>query len=328
MLAASEPHRRPIAGRRWLVPALVIAAAAGLLVVLRAPSTDHPDAAPVAAIRRGTVHAHAGASYTRASELPDEIVRLRSGTIDVDVDPLASGERFRVIVGTDEVEVHGTSFEVVAEADRLIAVSVLHGRVEVRHQGEVAILTAGRSWHVAAAASVETPAPTVAVAPPAPAPVVPKRPRRSVSTGVSPPPASEPPAVEAPRVPDAQDTEFNAGWTAMRRGEFHQAATSFARAITLDPTASIAEDAGFWYAVALARDQRPVQAIEAFRGFLSAFPKSTRAGEASAMLGHLLLDRGERDEARRRFEAAIGDASAAVQRSARDGLAALDRSRP
>ena len=91
------------------------------------------------------------------------------------------------------------------------------------------------------------------------------------------------------------------------------------------PDAKLAEDAAFWYAVALARGRHGGQAITAFRDFLDAHPQSPRAGEASAMLGWLLLDAGERAEAARRFRAAADDASTAVRDSARSGLDAASR---
>jgi len=63
----------------------------------------------------------------------------------------------------------------------------------------------------------------------------------------------------------------------------------------------------------------------AFRDFLDAHARSPRAGQASAMLGWLLIDARAFDEAARRFDAASGDPDPAVRRSARAGLDALAR---
>jgi len=316
LLAAFE-HRPTTARRRgWLVPAVTAAAAASVLFALwphvHAPAPASAPPLPPAPASAHVVHPHAGAHYTIAAEAPDEIVRLREGTIDVDVRPLRPGERFRVIVGADQLEVHGTSFEVVAAGDHLVSVHVVHGRVEVRRVGTApAFVTGGQSWHaVAAIAGPPSPAraPQPRVTPPA---------ARAVER--VPPPAEPPPAAAT----DPQETAFVAGWDAMRRGELAVAADAFARAVALDPHGDLAEDGTFWHAVAVARLHRTEEALIALRSFIGAYPTSTRAGEASVMLGWLLVDANQLDEAERRFRAAASDASQAVRASARSGLDAL-----
>jgi len=118
------------------------------------------------------------------------------------------------------------------------------------------------------------------------------------------------------------------GWEAMQREEFGPAAAAFARAIALSPDGALVEDSTYWRAVAIARLGRVAEATASFRGFIDAFPRSTRAGEASVMLGWVLVETGEREEARRRFEAALTDPSSSVRTSAREGLDALDRPPP
>ena len=51
--------------------------------------------------------------------------------------------------------------------------------------------------------------------------------------------------------------------------------------------------------MALARAGQPALATSAFRDYLDGFPTSRRVGEASAMLGWLLVDAGEAREAER-----------------------------
>ena len=305
------------------MPAATVAAAASVLFALwpraaHAPAPPPPLPLPASA---HVVHPHAGAHYTIAAEAPDEIVRLREGTIDVDVRPLRSGERFRVIVGADQLEVHGTSFEVVAAGDHLVSVHVVHGRVEVRRVGTApAFVTGGQSWH-AITASAGPPSPARSAAPPPHvAPSAP--PARAVEH--APAPAETPAPAPAP---DPQEAAFVTGWDAMRRGELAAAADAFARAVALDPQGDLAEDGTFWHAVAVARLKRTGEAMVALSGFIAAYPASTRAGEASVMLGWILVDRNQLDEARRRFQAAIHDPSESVQTSARAGLDALDRAR-
>jgi hypothetical protein len=324
ILAAADLRPRRTRRRRWLAPrlGLAAAAAAAALLVFRSSS---PTPAPLqpppqmklatapAPSNHGTVHAHAGATYMLAADTPDEIVRLRDGTIDVDVQPLAPGERFRVVVGADEVEVRGTSFEVVAAADRLVAVHVIHGRVEVRHGGAAPVVLApGQAWQ-AMETAVTSPLP------PSPSPAAP-RPRRIAAKRAAP----EPPPPEAPRS-DPQEAAFVVGWEAMRDNDFHTAIAAFAKVVALDPVGDLAEDAAFWRGVSLARLRRSAEAIAALRDFTEQYPSRTRAGEASAMLGWLLLDAKELAEARRRFDAAAADPSPLVQKRAREGLEALAR---
>jgi len=114
----------------------------------------------------------------------------------------------------------------------------------------------------------------------------------------------------------------------MRAGDFTRAATAFTRVFILAPDGALAEDAAFWHAVALARGERRAEAITAFRDFLALHARASRAGEASAMLGWLLVEAGQRAEAARRFQAAASDPSPAVQQSARAGLDALARPAP
>ena len=113
--------------------------------------------------------------------------------------------------------------------------------------------------------------------------------------------------------------EFRAGWNAMRSGDHAAAAASFAASRRAAGSA-LAEDATYWEGVALARGGKPAEATTALRRFLSTYPRSARAGEASARLGWLLLDAGKPDAAKPLFEAALADPVAWVGRRAKSGL--------
>ncbi|MCX5744835.1 MAG: tetratricopeptide repeat protein [Proteobacteria bacterium] len=139
--------------------------------------------------------------------------------------------------------------------------------------------------------------------------------------------ARQPDPIAPPVTTTAQEVAFDQGWDALRRGDYGPAAAAFGRAIALAPDGALSEDATFWHAVSLARLQRTTDAIAALRAFLDAFPTSTRADEASAMLGWLLVDTHEYFEARRRFEVAKNGLSPAVRESAVKGLAALPTAR-
>ena len=353
LAAAAGPA--PRARRRvWTAPALAAAAAGitGYLALRPGAPQAHS---------HGTVRPHGSASYVASAVGPDEVVRLSDGVIDVDVEPLHPGERFRVVVGATELEVHGTAFTVSARAEHLVAVAVAHGRVDLHPDAGVpATLGTGQSWHAAvAAASVERPRPAppspaapsgirprieapVAVSESAPSPT-PRRPsavaspphRATAASGVPVDAASRldprpeiPAVVPTPPAPagrSADEASYDDAWTALRTGEFARAATGFARVMLLAPDGPLVEDAGFWRAVALARGQRAAEAVSAFRDFLDGYPRSARAGEASAMLGWLLIGARSYDEASRRFTAASGDPDPAIRKSAEAGLDALAR---
>ncbi len=149
ILAAAESEQAgPICTRtahlRW--PAIGVVAAAAIVWIARGHLHD---ARPRS---HAVVHASTGAAFVIASAPPDETLRLRGGTVEVQVDPLGPGERFRVVTGDGEVEVRGTAFSVSAADDRLADVSVAHGRVEIRpRDGAPALLGPGQAWRAARA---------------------------------------------------------------------------------------------------------------------------------------------------------------------------------
>jgi hypothetical protein len=299
---------RPTAMRRapYVVAAGLAAAAVVALVLARS------DDAPAMPAAHGTIHADPGAQFTTSAP-PDEIVRLVEGSLDVEVSPLLAGERFRVIVGDGEVEVRGTRFVVTARGDHLVAVVVQHGIVDVRIAGrELVRLGEGQSWHVSVATVETAPPPR---ADPAPRAVVDRRPDRPRAVVV---PKPDP---VVPHVPPPAEVAYGEAWDAMRAREFARAASEFGRVVALG--GGLVEDASYWHAVALARGGSRDAAIVAFRGYLDAYAQSPRAGEASAMLGWLLVDARQLVEAERRFRAAADDSSPTVRTSARNGLAAL-----
>jgi tetratricopeptide (TPR) repeat protein len=315
------PHPRSRA-RYAVAGALALAAAAIAIVVVREPATP-------AGHFHATVRPLAGADYTATQRAPDEIVYLRDGAIDVEVAPLHAGERFRIVLEDAEVEVHGTRFVATAAAGKLVAVDVAHGIVEVRARGAGSVLLrVGESWRPPVVTPVITALPASRPAPPEPPPPVrTKRVVKAAPPTVPPapaevtPPAVVPPTPKIERLP--QERAYDEGWAAMRAGTFAEAAKDFARVQLLDPGGALAEDATYWYAVALARANDSAQAITAFGDFLDHYPKSRRAGEASAMLGWLLVGAQQPAEAERRFRAAVNDPAPAVRDSARAGLDAV-----
>ena len=302
----SPPLRRPLA--RLALPAVAgLVAAAALVRMATHPATVR---SPV------TVHDRQAARYEIATGPPDETLRLHDGTIGVEVAPLQSRERFRVLVGEDEVEVRGTSFEVTAAADRLMAVSVTRGHVEVRpRQGVAALLGAGQSW---APAPPEPPPPVSRpAAPPPPGSERHRPPRAPLSSNV-PPLAAR--VHVGTRQAGAEELAYDDAWDAMRAGDFRRAAEGFGRVVALAPAGGLADEAAFWRAVAMARDGAPARAIGAFKQMLAGYPASPRRGEAAVILGWLLADAHQSSEAAALFRSAVNDPSEVVRTSARRGL--------
>jgi TolA-binding protein len=121
------------------------------------------------------------------------------------------------------------------------------------------------------------------------------------------------------------ETAFARGWSALRTNDFAAAADAFGQAASGRDDNPLSEDALFWRGVALDRATRLAEAQQALTRFLVLYPRSDRAGEASVMLGWLLLRAGDLTAADARFGNALGDPSERVRRSARAGLAASGR---
>jgi len=295
------------------VGAIVVLGAAGVLLV----SFARGPRAPAPARSHVTVRAEPTARFAIASPPPSEVIRLWDGAIDLDVEPLGPGERVRVEVGDGDVEVRGTRFQVTARADRIVGVSVTHGRVEVRPRGApLAVLGAGQEWRRPAGPPAEAPAPVV-VERGSQEPAPPARPRR-IAAGTE-------AAVQRALRPTEQEARYDDAWDALRAGKFKDAAARFGRVLDGSPPGPLVDEAAFWRATALARDGESASAIDAFRSFLSSYRASPRHGEASAILGWLLLDDYRTDEAAPFFRAALLDPREAVRASGREGLDAIAR---
>jgi tetratricopeptide (TPR) repeat protein len=266
-------------------------------------------------ILRGRVHAQRGAEHTVVGAQPDEMVRLAEGTITVEVEPLLKGERFRVITGDAEVEVRGTIFDVTANGDRLVAVHVLSGRVEVRPSFSVAtVLGPGEYWMRPEPeqkpdrdlAEIECKEPSQT-----------SRAPRNASNARDMKEEGTDEVLEPALVVGPAEAAFNEGWSALRSGAYREAAQAFERALQTGESSKILEDASYWKAMALTRAGSEKQAIAALQEFLASYPRSPRVGEAEVVLGWKLLRAQERDAALLHFRAAASDPVPKVRESAR-----------
>lgn len=295
----------------WVRNAVIAAGiAAALALAIRAPRLfEKADAARV------TIVAGPDTRYVREDSGSDRLqrVRLFEGSIRLQVEPLLEGKKLIVATEDAEVEVHGTVFDVVASAEKLSRVLVISGLVEVRRKGEAAVmLRAGETWPVVVERVVLEP--SVAVESNVGS--------SGLELGQGPILGSEPERRrDSERI--AQERAFREAWTALSAGETDRAVELFARAESIAPRAQLAEDAAYGRAVALERAGRAAEAAEAMKRFLAHHPRAARADEVSVALGWLLVEAGDKEEARLLFERARTSPAPSVRQSAERGVERL-----
>tara|TARA_R110002073_G_scaffold140253_12_gene290970 strand:+ start:33975 stop:35147 length:1173 start_codon:yes stop_codon:yes gene_type:complete len=288
------------------------------------------------------VSPHSGAQFT-ASDPMTKNLRLENGTLTVNVPMLAPTRTFEVITNDGVLQTENAQFDVVATNNRLVSLTVLRGKVAVQGTGGTQVFVSeGNSW-----VREFEPSPVVAVGAIEPD-TLPEQAEKTQpvsedSTGervrlpatrsmtrqnhatpihqnysdVKTSPAA-PIASEAP-----SQSAFTKGWHAMKQEQFHQAAELFSEAILNATSENAKQDASYWRAAALGRSRERFKAIEAFRWFVSHYPKSPRVGEASAILGWLLIEDNRFDEAEVHFFRGSQDMSERVRASAEAGLDAV-----
>jgi TolA-binding protein len=335
---ASTSRRARRYARRLAVMTLLVgaAAAAAAGVAFRIVPRARDQTRPVASL--ASIRAVGTAAFSRLRPPPDELVRLEEGRFELDVAPPSEGRRFRIATADAEIDAPQGRFSVEASAHMLSAVRVFSGHVEVRARGGgQAALHAGDEWtrwgSTPTGATPNPNGPPEERAPP-PRPAAPARAtlagtgpsrekaRPSPRPVLTPTPPTPPPLPSTASAP--QRASFERGWRLLRTGEARQAAEAFDEVAAQSDGNAIVEDALFWRAVALARANLPGGARSALAGFISRFPSSVRVGEASAMLGWMLVESGDVEGARRAFERARHDRVDRVRASAEAGLARVD----
>jgi len=327
----ATPPRPARATRRWkrktawvatAIPVAALIALALVTVGRRRRPEGHPPTAARTSPQPSpqslaSIRAFGDVRFARVQPPPDEIVRLEEGRIGLDITPLQASQRFRVLTLDAVVEVRGTSFELSARQGHLLTASVSRGRVEVKAGGGLAVLDPGDKWE-------QTTAPEPA---PAPAPPALDRPARALpapaKATASKARARPVPTSRASPVDDSSDGDramFARAWSLLRSGDARAAAVAFAELDERARGRSIEEDALYWHAVSVARLKDDAAAARLFADFLQRFPRSGHRGEAAVALGWLRLHTGDVDDARRAFDQAAGDPSAAVRASAAEGL--------
>ena len=339
--AASVPQHRRSSRMPFVAVGLALAAAAATLVWFVGREEESASVAVSDPIARETIVASNGGQFERIAPWPDYQVRVRAGRVSFDVGPVQDDERFRVMTADSEIEVRGTRFIVEAQQDRLVMVLVHEGTVEIRMPSHDPVtVRAGERWSPPRTARLDeiAPAPLASVAEPSSneAVVAPKTPTRPKVTALPAPSVTEAPLAKpaisvvpdpvAPLPVKASEAEFRRGWTLLRAGDAAGASKAFAKACS-DPGADAREDACYWTGVAAKRAGQAVVAREALTSFIARFPSSSRAAEASALLGWLLYDAGDLPAAEARFKQAAKDRAPKVRESADRGLEAIKRTR-
>ncbi len=133
------------------------------------------------------------------------------------------------------------------------------------------------------------------------------------------------PAAPEARTPSAAEQAYAEGWESLRASHYARAAESMKRAAEIAPASSLAVDARYWEAVALARHGQTGKARAAMESFLRRHPGSPRLGEVSVMLGWMLVESQEWSRADQLFRSAENDRAPSVRDSARKGLEIVAR---
>jgi hypothetical protein len=292
-----------------------------------------------------SVRAVGATTFARLRPPPDEIIRLDTGTLEISVAPSNDGRRLRVETDDASIDVSAGRFRAEARAHTLVALRVFAGFAYVTTKGERAALYAGDEWARAADdgrvyavapvgpaasnASVPSQRPRADGTPSMPLPVRSVRAHALKSSGIAmlePPPSATSNRSAAMAV--TPRASFERGWNLLRSGDPAGAAVAFAEVEAFARGDAIAEDALFWQAVSLAKASRKPEARAAMTRFMARFPESARFGEASALLGWMLLEAGDRDGARQAFERAAHDRVERVRASAAGGLQQLEAVSP
>jgi hypothetical protein len=288
---ATTPRRR----RPWaLVAAAPLALAAVWLLMPRWARKPAPAEAP-APVSHAAAEIEAGARVEALQKGEDELLALE-GAATFRVRPLPPGHRFRVRMGSDEIEVKGTTFRLHGDAAGLREITVSEGLVEVRTLCCGARpVGAGQRWVPSAEpprASPEAPAPPASES----APSIPM-----------PPPSSAAPAADA-------DEVRRRGLAAFDAGQFSQAAALLQQAAALAPEAPWSRDARTLAGAARVL-AAPVGAIAGMGVGVVAFDKAAQRAAAMgdrprAVAARLGAARSSKGEGRKdRFCALLGEGS-------------------
>ncbi len=259
-------------GRQPVSPPTVPSPVLDAVVVEHPVVAEHP---VIEADLDDRIEAAEGTRYALEGPRADRVVHLEAGRIRCAVTDRAPGERFRVVVGGDEVEVTGTLFSVVADGERLLAVVVTEGEVVVRlDDGSSRRLGPGDDW---------------------------TRPVHSEAVPAPVPPPEAPPVRSAPE--PTPDSAFSEGLARFDAADYAGALRRFS-AITSGP---LAADARFWAAVSRVKMGRDDSALQMLQDALKNSVPAERRGTVHCLLGQLHASRGHTEVAQKHLAMAAQD---------------------
>ncbi len=340
LLAAVEQERvRPMGTSLWLVAGVVAVAASVAFYAGTRQSTTIakrvvPSKVDERIIAMPQLSSPDGASFVRELTTVEgrvtQQVRLTSGSLHA----LATTGQQPVRVATSNAIVEGIgSFIIRASQDGLQEVIVHNGRLDVRIEDHPPmVLGPGESWVKPEQETIELAVREVTTAELKPDTLVPalkqrRSPRRKVvpEPVVVPEPAVVPEPVVVPEpeaVPAASSAElaFDAGYRAVKRGDYAHALFDLEQAISKSTQPELRADARYWRIIALARGGRSLRAKQAMEEFVGKHGKSSRGGEVATMLGWIFVEEGQPHLAKPLFERGHRDASSRVRASAQMGL--------
>ena len=263
--AAREPRavEPPARSRGVWVAGAVLAAAAAVALVLRAPAGIVPrDKDALVPLARVTASPGVADMESKA---PHESYRLVDGSAVFDVRPLGEAESFVVRVGTESVHVRGTSYRVEAEDGRLMAVHVSEGVVEVVLEDVPnPVLHAGEAWIRGEDADADADSDTA-------------------EAEAEPVSAVRPPRVRAPTF----DALFREAWSLHRAQRSAAAAAAFDRLLDHPDVGAREADVLFWSAQSHLARGNEARARERLERLVARHPDALRAADARRQLGEL-----------------------------------------
>jgi tetratricopeptide (TPR) repeat protein len=290
-------ERRPARRGLWTIAAIVLGGAVAV-AWLAWPATVH----------RAAVHASSGAAYERVAAEPDEVYRVREGTVTFDVPPLGRDRRFRVLVGSERVEVHGTRFRVTAEHDRLESVAVDEGVVSLLlDDGSERLLSAGSRYDRAELVANRIAEPRIAPRPADRTAEVVRERGEQTSTAHEPPRRPErdaarrvpraqgddrsvregAPSDPSPAVAPAPDGAFQEAWALHRAGDHDAAARAFDALLERAGLGGRRADVLYWSARSHDAAGRTAIARARFDELVRAHPDAWHAADARLRLARM-----------------------------------------
>jgi hypothetical protein len=252
----------------------------------------------------GSVTAPPGSRWSQVRKGKLETVKLTEGELWVVVRKQAPDERFLVETPDGELEVRGTTFQVLVDVLSTRHVRVVEGLVALHLQGRPSFeLAAGQTWDLDAPEATPAPRPAVPTSPPAPV------------TATTLPTVQDPPHLAVRRA-DTESDDYSAAMDLYRSAHYVEAAEAFNHFATQHRDSRLLEDSTFLEALSLTKAGRVDAGAMAAWRHVAAYPSSFHRKEASVLVARAARDRGDCVEARRALAPWLGSDADAVIREA------------